>query len=987
MVIRILGALSTYLFLSSSQMVQAETPILPLPGVTRDQNLFLLSLRDGNSSLVEETSPPDIGELLDKVKASEEDADNDKKRTPGELEDILVKILRASEAIEDVKFKKIPGAVFTTAQESELGQLKMKKEKILFLLTTAYQNNPERLSQFKFLTAANNPDSSLSKQIFLELASSKKASNSIRSRAMAVVALDQIRSQTYVRDVKKIKEFLESRKEVYQKSNLAFQLQLNLVTARSLAGLYENSKVRHPDPLYKKYLNNAVKNLAGVAKSIREKTIAEVLWIWRSADPKDSWFSLPFDAAAIKNPDTIAAIHERRSLELYSKGQVVEAIKITRNLEDSLPSKTPWRVRLLAWHKMSWMKSNQFLPLEAEISRQLETEKTPERSASLTHEYLSLIKVEALKAKKKPGAGTLVIPLADRYLAKTKPSPDHKAEILELTAVLYQGMGQNKDAGIRQNAAGDIATKRENKIRLYGLALKSQSKVAGWSDEAPWFKNRAKVPSELSLLRKYYADALSQQPDSWNLSAHSGLIAMAQNEPIVAFKLWNQLLQKNTSGVHANNAAWIMLTTYQNAKQWEDLEGLARLLVKARLNPKAQGKNLSSSDLLALALYESGSAAFASSNFQKAILKLTEYVDAFAKPNEDHALWLLSMSLHNTSRYIDAIVRAHDMTKRFPTSKEWLIANATAFQWSEDAAQEPYSLIFASNYLSRDGKSDKGLALRRRLIQLLIGLERYGLAIARIKEHQQTLRLSKQEDLDSSYQILYLEGHYGKSSSAFAAAETVLRKNPSNWQKADAFGAKAKYLGERNDLSGISKLEAQLAALSGDDYLFIQKSAQMRLTLAKAMSIQAMLSGVNNISLKDPKAALKAKIDEFSVYERRMKTVCDLGPTAYCALALITISNTGAEFLPVLNEININPTLGDEETVPYNTYKKSAMDRISALMTNSEKKAYDIVIDGESDPTTALDVIWRTSNDWNFEPVTGSEGKGYVQLQITKGAN
>ncbi|MEI8026797.1 MAG: hypothetical protein WCI18_10665 [Pseudomonadota bacterium] len=987
MVIRILLAFSTYLFLTSSQTVRAETPILPFPSVARDQNLFLLGLRDGNSSLVEETSPPDIGELLDKIKASENDADEDKKRTPSELEDILVKVIRASEAIEDVKFKKVPGAVFTTAQEADLSQLKLKKEKILFLLTTAYQNNPERLSQFKFYTAASSPDSSLSKQTFLELSANKKASTSIRNRALAVVTYDRIRSDAYVRDARKLKEFIESRKDVYQKSNLAFQLQLNLITARALAGIHDTAKVRNPDPLYKKYLNDAVKNLAGVAKAIREKAIDEVLWIWRSADPKDSWFSLPFDAAAIKNTETIAAIHERRSLELYAKGQIMEAIKITRNLEDSLPSKTPWRIRLLAWHKASWMKSNQFLALETEISRQLDTEKTPDRPAALTQEYLSLIKAEALKAKKKPEAGKLVIPLADRYLAKTKPSPDHKAEILELTAVLYQGMGQNKDAGIRQNAAGDIATKKENKIRLYGLAIKSQSKVAGWSEEAPWFKNKAKVPSELSLLRKYYGDALDQQPDNWKLAAHSGLIAMAQNETIVAFKLWNQLLQKNTSGIHANNAAWLMLTTYQNAKQWEDLEVLARLLVKARVNPKANGKSLSSSDLLALALYEGGTAAFATSNFQKAILKLTEYVDAFSKPNEDHALWLLSMSLHKTNRFIDAIVRAHDMTKRFPTSKEWLIANATAFQWSEDAAQEPYALIFSGNYLSRDGKSDKGLALRRRLIQLLIGLERYGLAIARIKEHQQTGRLSKQEDLDCSYQILYLEEHYGKSSSAFTAAETVLRKNPNNWQKAEAFGAKAKYLGEKNDLSGISKLEAQVSALSGDDYLFVQKSAQMRLTLAKAVPIDAMLRTVNNITLKDPKAALKTKIDEFGAYERRMKTVCDIGPTAYCALALITISNTGAAFLPVLNDININPTLGDEETVPYNTYKKSAMDRISALMDSSEKKAYDIVIDGESDPTTALDVIWRTSNDWNFEPVTGSEGKGYVQLQITKGAN
>ncbi len=986
MVIRILLAFSTYLFLTSSQAVHAETPILSLPGFTRDQNLFLLGLRDGNSSLVEETSPPDIGDLLDKVKASENDADEDKKRTPAELEDILVKIIRAGEAIEDVKFKKIPGAVVTAAQDAELTQLKMKKEKILYLLATAYQNNPERLSQFKFLIAANSPDSSISKQTFLELSAHKKATNSIRYRSMAVVTYDRLRSDVYVRDAKRLKEFIESKKDVYQKSNLAFQLQLNLVTARALAGIHDNSKLRNPDPLYKKYLNDAVKNLAGVAKSIREKTINEVLWIWRTADPKDSWFSLPFDAAAIKNTDTIATIHERRSLELYSKGQIADAIKITRNLEDSLPSKTPWRIRLLSWHKVSWMKSNQFVALEAEISRQIDTEKTPERAPSLTQEYLSLIKVEAMKARKQPEAGKLVIPLADRYLAKTKPSPDHKAEILELTAVLYQGMGQNKDAGTRQNAAGDIATKKENKIRLYGLAIKSQSKVAGWSEEAPWFKNKAKVPSELSLLRKYYGDALTQQPENWGLAAHSGLIAMAQNETLVAFKLWNQLLQKYTSGIHANNAAWTMLTTYQNAKNWEDLEGLARLLVKARLDPKANGKNLSSNDLLALALYESGSAAYATSNFQKAILKLTEYVDAFAKPNEDHALWLLSLSLHKTSRYVDAIVRAHDMTKRFPTSKEWLIANATAFQWSEDAAQEPYSLIFSGNYLSRDGKSDKGLAIRRRLIQLLIGLERYGLAIARIKEHQQTGRLSKQEDLDSSYQILYLEEHYGKSSSAFAAAETVLRKNPNNWQKADAFGAKAKYLSEKNDLAGVSKLESQVSALSGDDYLFVQKSAQMRLTLAKAVPIDAMMSTVNNITLKDPKAALKAKIDEFAAYERRMKTVCDIGPTAYCALALITISNTGAEFLPVLNDININPTLGDEETVPYNAYKKSAMDRISALMISSEKKAYDIVIDGESDPTTALDVIWRTSNDWNFEPVTGSEGKGYVQLQITKGA-
>jgi len=711
-----------------------------------------------------------------------------------------------------------------------------------------------------------------------------------------------------------------------------------------------------------------------------------VLWIWRSADPKDSWFALPFDPNAIKNADTIAAIHERRSLELFGKGQIQEAIKITRNLEDSLPAKTPWRNRLLGWHKLAWKKSGQFQALETEITRQIETEKTPERMGPLAGEYLALVKSESLKAKKTPAAGLSAISLADRYLGRTKPSADHKAEILELTGVLFEGMGQSKNAGIRFNSAGDLATKRENKIRLYSLAIKSQSKVAGWAEVPPWFNNKAKVPSELSLLRKYYGDALGLQPESWTLAAHLGLIAMAQNEGAQAFKLWNQLLQKNTTGIHANNAAWIMLTVYQGAKQWEELEALSRLLVKAGLNPKVNGKSLSSRDLLGLALYESGTAAFATSDFPKAILKLTEYVDQFDKPNEDHALWLLSMSLHKTGRHMDAIVRAHDMTKRFPGSKDWLTANATAFQWAEDVAQEPYTLVFASNYLTKDGKSDKGLALRRRLIQLLMGLERYGLAIARLREHQNTGRLSKQEDLDTSYQILYLEDRYGKTSSAYQAAESVLPKSPANWQKADAFGVKAKYLSEKKDLAGIAKLEAQVSALSGDDYIFVQKAAQMRLILAKSVSTEPMMAKVNNITLKDPKAALKAKVDEFSEYERRLKKVCDIGATAYCALALITIANTGAEFLPVLNDININPTLGDEETEPYNAYKKSATDRIVQVMAASEKRAYDIVIDGESDPTTALDVIWRTSSDWNFEPVTGSEGRGYVQLKIAKGA-
>ena len=981
----------TRLFLFSGMLIfrsftaAAETPILSIPPPSRDGTLKTYVLRDGNSSLVEEASAPDIEALSEKLQKAEDTADDDKKRSLSELENVLIKQNRLIEALEDISIKKIGGKSLSREETALLATTKSKRDRVLEALLQSTKKNSDKYSYYKFLQAASNPSSSLSTQTFIEFSKDKKAPLSIRNRAQTLLLMDQLRSESKVKNLAALKTLIASQGPLLDKSNLASQLALNLHFARSLAGIADSTRLRAPDPSYKHFLNRAAKNTAGIAKILKDKVVNELIWIWRTSDPSASWLQIPFDLSTIKNQDTIAAINERKSLELYSKGKIESAIEMTRSLEDLSDPRTPWRARLVNWHKTNWQKTKNFRPFESELIRQIDLEKSPERLSKLKQEYLGIVKNEASKVRSTPKIGRQTIALADRYIEKTNPVNQHKADITELTGSIFQMSGDFKDAGIRFFMASEIIDKSENKIRLLRLAIKNQEKVAKWPEAAPWYQIPKGDRTERTQLRKYYQSVLTIIPQSWPDSSHLGLLDISLDNVSAAFKLWTNLLEKTATGPQANNAAWLMLTTYELSKNWDELETLSRLLIKVRLNPNAKGRPLNSSDMLALSLFEGGMKAYKSADYKKTNLKLIEYVDTFSKANEDLALWVLSNSLHLSQNYSDAITRAHDLVVRFRASKVWLDANYTAFAWAEDVGFESFMLNFANNYLSKDGKSEKAIVLRERLIKLLIGIERYGEAMARLKEQSKTGKISKAEDTQISYQIMHLADLYGKTDMASSAADEFLKKGGANWQRADAFGIKAKYLAEKNDIAALDKLEKQVATLNGEDFIYVQKTSQMKYRIAATFSTSSLFEETTNITLKDPKSALRAKIDLFNSYERRMKEVCTTGSTGYCALALIKIANTGKEFIPVLDGININPTLGDEETVPYDQYKRSNIARIQGVISDSEKRAYDIVIDGESDPVTALDVIWRTSNDWNFDPVTGSQGRGFVQLQATKG--
>jgi hypothetical protein len=965
----------------------AETPILSIPTPSRDNSLKTYVLRDGNSSLVEEVSTPDIESLTEKLEIAEKAADEDKNRTPKELENILIKLNRLIEAIEDMSIKKTGGKLPTREELAIVSSSKSKKDRVLENLLLTSKKNPDKNAYFKFQQAANNSNSSLSTQAFIELTKDKKTPNSIKNRAQAILLIDQLRSESKVKNIGALKSLISSQNSLVEKSNLAAQLAIHLSFARSLAGIADSTRVRSPDPLYRQYLNKAAKNTAGISKVLKDKVVYELIWIWRLAEPSASWFQIPFDLSVIRNQDTLAAINERKSLEIYAKGKVDTAIQITRSLEELFETKTPWRARLVNWQKLNWQKTKNYKSFEFELIRQIDLEKSPERLSKLKQEYLGIVKSEASKVKSSPQAGRQTIALADRYIEKTNPMAQHRADITELTGSIFGAIGDFKQAGVRFFMASEGNEKSDQKLRLLRLAIKNQERIAKWPTTPPWFQIPKGDKTERSLLRKYYLAVLTLTPLSWPDSSHVGLLDISLDSGSAAFKRWSDLIEKSPSGIHANNAAWLMATTYELGKSWDELETLSRQLIKVGLNPNAKNRRLNSNDLLALALYEGGMKAFKAANYAKTNTKLIEYVDKFAKPNEDIALWVLANSLHLSQNYSDSITRAHDLVVRFRSSKIWLEANYTAFSWAEDLGFEAFMLNFANNYLSKDLKSSKAITIRGRLIKLLIGIERYGEAITRLKEQIRSGMISKEEETQLSYQIMHLADLYGKTDVAASYADEFLRKGGANWQKADAYGIKGKYLAEKNDIAALDKLEKQVAALNGEDFIFVQKTSQMKYRIAASFSTAPLFEPVTNISLKDPKSALKAKIDLFTNYERRMKSVCASGSTGYCALALIKIANTGKEFIPVLEGIHINPTLGDEETVPYDQYKKANIARIEATIIDCEKKAYDIVIDGESDPVTALDVIWRTSSDWNFDPVTGSQGRGFVQLQATKGPN
>jgi len=985
---------ASYFLLSSTLPAWAESlpldrPTIPLNLTTKQLPFSQWVLRETNTPLLLEQSSPEVERLSEVYAQAQSSVEDERKKNKSvsitTLENLLSASTQLIEIFEDIKLEKYQNRNLSIDEQKILQEVRKTKINTLDNLLKMSKEKVS-LAKYRFQMAALNPISPDSKKVFAKLLTESNVSASIKNRAKAQLLISALNSREIIANEATLKKLIDANKSLFNDNYIATKIALRLAATRALAGISEARPVRNLNPEFRKYLAATLEATTGIDKKYRDAVVMELIWIWRTVDPKASWTQVPIDSKILSKMAIYPAFLERQALELAEKSNYSEAIRMTRQLEDLSQNKGVMRLRLLGWHAIIWKKTGSYNLYETEIVRQYDIEKEANTRRQAMGHYQSLVNSEFISTITNPNLGKKTIALADRFLSKTNPAPELKSSFLEKTASTFLAMKDYKSAGRRYAMAGDSAPAKPSKIRLYRLATTSQTNPARWSDQPPWFKNQGQeVKEERELLFKYYSTIYALSPESWFDLAHIGLLRINLGDQNAAFKLWESQVRKDPRGIHANNAAWTMILEYEKQKRWEELEGLARALDGFRLNPKANGISINSNDKLAYALYQGGLLAYQQKLFDKAVIKLSEYVDKWSKPDEDQALWILALSLKSAGKSMDAVNRTLDLVTRFKNSSHYMLANMTGFDWSEDMALESAMLIFGNNYLTRDKNSAKAMSIRSRQIDLYMGLERYADALARLSDQITSYKTNRLDEIELLYKIMHIQSRFGNPNNASLAADALLAKSRVAWHRAEAFGIKAVQLESKKDVNGISKIEKQVSDLKGEGFIFSQKIAQMRLRIAQSISTQDLLKPVVTISLKNPLKTIQEKFESFNQYDKKIRLVCAPGRTGYCALALISLSRVAREFLKVIEEVSINPDLSDDETKPFLQYKDAGIQKLKNLISSSEKEAYSIVTNGETDPATALDVMSMVSNDWNFEPITGSEGKGFVKLQFQKG--
>lgn len=775
------------------------------------------------------------------------------------------------------------------------------------------------------------------------------------------------------------------------------QVAVRLTLARVLAGVSAAGHKAGPTkPEYRGQLAAALPKAAGLGQHDKDAALAAAVQIWRQAEgAKIDWSKAPFRMGPYADSATVRAIVERSALQDWQQNRRPQALRKYQSLAASAagtPLKADLDLRVLDLRRADYAQSKNPKPYEAALLAAAKVyvdtgvlgggheAQAKATAAEVLRRYKALVGGELAHAAQKSASPTerrRAIAMAGTFigtLSDAKEIEDIKAKV----ANIYALAGQHREAVAAYQELAETST-TGNVKRYWGLAIRSQSVLAAWPEQAPWGGVKAGHAAEreqLLVLYKKLGEADAGK-NAWFLAAHIGLLDLSLGKADEAFGLWQTMLKQAPSGMHAANAAGTMLTAYAKAGAWSDLESLARVCLANRLTPVYQGRTVGAEPMLALALLEGGKQALNDGKFAVAIAKLHEFVAQHqAAKNHDEGFFLLAVAYHGAGRHEDSIKTLQAFADRYPRSKYSRQALLSGGDWAAPMAFEENVMFFYTRFLKQFATDPEAPRVRGLLTELFEGRGRYAEAIAVL---QQTARLAPDAAVRAQAlaHIMNLEERHGSLAHAGAAADQVLRAGaaPAD-ERAAALAVKARLAAAAGRDGDLRRIEAQLASLQAEGAQ--DALGEVRYLLAEAES-QTVVKTYFNLSLKDPQATLAQRYRAYQGATAAFLRVCQAGQTSFCAPAMLKLSQLSLAFSRSLDDLNVQDTLAKEDVQRFRAEKQRVMNEAAQTAQQADAQASASVGQGNADPDWAQAVLWQNSSDWNFDRVSGETGNGFVQ--------
>lgn len=746
-------------------------------------------------------------------------------------------------------------------------------------------------------------------------------------------------------------------------------------------------------------LSKAIKAATKLPKIDRENSVAYALQLWSTKNNgKVQYAKLPFDLKAHSDLAVTRAVKERAVLQASGKN-LTPALQFYRSIVEvnrGTPLLAPVLERILEIEEMNANSSKSYSSYEKALISSLEmmNDKTSlgkgqeaaaqASAARISARYKNFV-IAMVGASKSPKASKAIrsqtISIINTYVANHAAAADKVPFRTELGRI-YALNGQHQEAvrtfmDLKKESTGAKAQE------FLLAAMASQRVLAEWPVTAPWNGIPKKNVPSRTILADMYEERFTAT-NNWDDLAHHGLLLINVNNNTKAFQVWTKNLEKNPKGQHAQLAAGMMMASYQSARNWQKLEDIARLAIKANLSPLFGKRTLDSVALLGDALFEGGREHFTAKRYGPASEKLAEFTKKYKTDKRRvEALFVLAKAYHNFEKHPASVETLLVLVNEYPASPYEHDALLLGGEWTVPMAWEDQTIFFYQRFIERFVKDPKVPSIRMVLVELYMGRELYGNAVRLYAAHTEDTRVSKNDRIDSALAIMAVEERYGDAKYAIwgaGKAREISKEDPIIVARVVSFDARR--AAKSGDMNKVRQLEASLSKLNVNERGVIESLAQLRFLLAEKQATETKQE-IFNLAQTDPVKTLAAQYSIFLKTQAAYDRVCAVGTTTYCGFAMLRLSESTRNSLSSIENLSVAQTLDEKTVRGFESQKLSVISAISRAAARADSIAMGISEKGETTPEWSQEIVVNNS-DSNLERSHGATGSGFIQWMPVK---
>ena len=776
------------------------------------------------------------------------------------------------------------------------------------------------------------------------------------------------------------------------------RLLAELTAARVTAGLSAaGQKATNPSGNWRNHLLAACNIASKIEDSVHEETAQQAIALWRKVEIKDnSWAYPPIDLKAQKQFAFFKAITERQAIYDWSKAQKPSAFKKYRSLSIALngsPDGAAIDLRLMEMERTYYKESHQLRRWQKALvdmsnkyqdqqflgtGNESKVQYTNAALARMHKELIDSLLREALPPKASDTDRAAALKSIDLYLT-TNISNDEKERVRAASGEIHFNAAHHKSsAGIF--AALATESQGGKSAGYWRKAIRSQTVLAAWPVDAPWvgFSGGASEAREvlLDMYRKIDSDKAG-----WDVGAHIGLLLTANGKLDEAYKYWTEKLNKAPSGHHASRAAGWMVSARITAKQWSDLESLARILVKSRLIATHQSKTYRPLDVLGLSLIEGGNQALAGGDFKAAIPRLQEFVKGWRKDSRhDEGMFNLALAFQGDRQFRAAVLALEDFTKTYHKSKYRRDALVKGGDWTLGLAWDDHVVYFLEAHAKEFPGEPQTLASLRTLTDLYLGREYYDAALRVMNIQLMRKDLDPDSRVDVARRMLDTAERHSSAENAIRLAEKLQAsfKNDVN-VLATALSLKARIFAAKGKTTELTAIDKITSGFDQSQPSIADVVSEVRFLLAETLARGQFKEEVYSLGIRDPKVELERGYSLFSKIEQAYKAACISVRTGWCGPALHRAARVGESFVKAYDRIAIAKTLDPKIVKEFYTRKTSVLESVENSSIDADEKSMEQARSGATNPDWTSAIMWQNGGDWSREKYTGENANQFIQ--------